>query len=218
VGHVPIVAVTADPGDCPRTDIDYCLPKPVCPDSLCKAIAEVIGTRSAGNTFSASTSADCGPLVKAHSAAPSERLQRFFITVDVFVMFQPAVAKVGDADRLEAERGGRPGFQLGIDLGRHLVGEFAIRADSRLMAFAVLVVAQVPDSAAQEGADPADTEGLLGWLGVGIRRHGGYSSEELSATKRYKRENRPEFSQLFHKDRRGGRVQIKAESRPREPA
>jgi CheY-like chemotaxis protein len=65
MGHVPIVAVTADPGDCPRTDIDYCLPKPVCPDSLRKAIAAVIGTRSAGNTFSASPSADCGPLVKA---------------------------------------------------------------------------------------------------------------------------------------------------------
>jgi len=63
-------------------------------------------------------------------------------------MLQPAIPQLRDADRLETERGGRADFQLGIDLGRHLVGQLAIRANPRLVAFAVFVLAQVPHAAA----------------------------------------------------------------------
>jgi hypothetical protein len=91
---------------------------------------------------------------------------------------------------------------LGIGLRRHLAGGFAIGADAGLVALAMLLVAQIPDAAAEVGADTSDAErgGLLGWLTRALgSRHFGLSSEKLSATKRYKKRYKRELPGVAQK-------------------
>src|SRR5262245_31883417 len=83
---------------------------------------------------------------------------------DLLVVLQPALPKGGDGDGFETEGGRRADRQLGIDLGGELPSDRAVGADARPMPLAILVVAEVPDAAAEIGLHLADAErsGLTG--------------------------------------------------------
>ena len=65
----------------------------------------------------------------------------------MLMVIEPALAKVRDGDRLEAEHGDVAGFQLRVGLRRKRAGGFQIGADARPAAPAILVVAQIPGPA-----------------------------------------------------------------------
>ena len=68
-----------------------------------------------------------------------------------------------DRDGFEAEGGGGADFELGVDLGGELTGGLAVGSDTGSAALAVVVVAEIPDFAAEVALDLADAErgGLL---------------------------------------------------------
>jgi len=65
----------------------------------------------------------------------------------VLVVVEPALAQVGDRQRLEAEDRDVPGRQLCVGLRSQSPGGGHVRPDARPAALAVIVVAQVPDLA-----------------------------------------------------------------------
>ncbi len=107
----------------------------------------------------------------------------------MFVLVEPALAHVGDGDRLKAQCGGRADLELRVDFSGQAFCFISIRADSRLAAFAMLVVTEVPDAAAEVDSHPADAKRLrsLARFSRLGRWHFLGSSEKLSATKRYKK-------------------------------
>lgn len=73
-------------------------------------------------------------------------------------MIEPALPHIGDRNRFKAEGRRRADLQLRIDLGGQLPRGIAVWADARLIPFAVFVVAEAPDTAAEVRADTADSE------------------------------------------------------------
>lgn len=76
----------------------------------------------------------------------------------LFVMLQPVIPQIGNGDRLEAERCRSADFELGIDLGGHLLGGFAVGTDARAPAAIVFMVAEVPDPVAKIGLNTTDAK------------------------------------------------------------
>ncbi|HEX3655087.1 MAG TPA: hypothetical protein VHV55_04740 [Pirellulales bacterium] len=76
----------------------------------------------------------------------------------MLVKIEPALADVGNRDRLKAQRAGRADLELSVDLGGHLAGGVAVGTDPRLPPLTVLRIGQVPDSAPEVGAHAPDTK------------------------------------------------------------
>jgi hypothetical protein len=72
---------------------------------------------------------------------------------------QPPLPKFVETNRCEAQCDRRADLQLRIDLGSELTGGLPIRSDTGAMASTVLMVAQVPNLAAQVRLNTANTEG-----------------------------------------------------------
>ena len=106
------------------------------------------------------------------------------------MVVEPPLPQLGDGDRLEPQYRGGTDLQLGLDLGGHLPGFILLGPDPRLMAFAVLVIAEIPDASATDDADlSAAEQGRFGRPGGGgLLGHFWSFPEKLPATNRYKRD------------------------------
>jgi hypothetical protein len=76
----------------------------------------------------------------------------------LLVMLEPLLPQIGDRNGLEAQRRGGADFQLRVDLGGQLPGCFAVKSDARAAALAILVVAEIPNLAAEVALHAADAE------------------------------------------------------------
>jgi hypothetical protein len=73
------------------------------------------------------------------------------------------LTQVGDGDRLERQGGVGADFEMGVDLSCELSSRLTVGAEARRTSPPVLVVIQIPATAAEIGLDLADSErdGLL---------------------------------------------------------
>src|SRR6516164_8996132 len=76
----------------------------------------------------------------------------------LLVVFEPASAEVWDGHRFEAQGSWRAGFDLPVDQRGELSGGSTVGPDAGPTASAAVVIAEVPDVAAEVPADPADAE------------------------------------------------------------